>query len=474
MERRWKVLIVAAVAVFMGFLDVTIVNVAFADLQRDFSDASRADLSWVLNAYNIVFAALLVPAGRLADIVGRKRLFLIGVVVFLGASAAAADAGSVEALVAARVVQAAGGAILVPTSLALVLPEFPPAQRATAIAIWTATGALAAALGPSLGGVLIDQGSWRWAFIVNLPIGVAALLPARRVLRESRDPDATTLPDALGTALLVAAVGLIALGIVQGPEWGWDSEGVLGSLAAGILLLPLVVLRSARHPAPVIEPAMFRIRSFAVANAGTLAFSFAFYAVILANVLFLTGVWGWSVLTAGFAITPGPLMAALSAPIGGRLSDRYGQRLVAIPGGLLFAAGCAWFALNLDPSPDYVREFLVGTLLTGAGVGLSYAAWASAAVARLPAQRFGTGSAVTITLRQVGAVLGIAVMVAILDGAGVRPADPAAAFIDVYTVMALAAVVAAGLGIALGRVRALSEAPAVDPAARVPELAEAA
>ena len=459
MERRWKVLIVAAVAVFMGFLDVTIVNVAFADLERDFEEASRADLSWVLNAYNIVFAALLVPAGRLADILGRKRLFIVGVIVFLAASAACGLAGSVELLVAARVLQAVGGAILVPTSLSLVLPEFPPSQRATAIAIWTATGAVAAALGPSLGGLLIDEAGWRFAFFVNLPIGLLALIPARRLLREHREAAGAPLPDALGTTLLVAGVGLLALGIVQGPEWGWGSPEVLAAIVLGVALLPAVIARSAHHPAPVIEPGLFRIRSFAVANAGTLAFSFAFYGLILGNVLFLTGVWGWSILTAGFAVTPGPLMAALSAPLGGRLSDRYGQRVVALPGGLLFAAGATWFALGLDATPDYAREFLVGTLLTGTGVGLSYAAWASAAFAELPAARFATGSAVTITLRQLGAVLGIAVLVAVLEGAS--PGDPVAAFSAAYAVMAAAALAAGMLALGLGRVRALAEPTAL-------------
>src|SRR5919108_3465902 len=173
MERRWKVLTVTAVAVFMGFLDVTIVNVAFPDLQRDFTAASRADLSWVLNAYNIVFAALLVPAGRPADLVGRRRMFFAGVGLFLAASVACGVAGSPEVLVAARVVQAAGAAILVPTSLALLLPEFPLEQRATATALWGATGAVAAATGPSLGGVLVDATSWRWVFFVNLLIGLA-------------------------------------------------------------------------------------------------------------------------------------------------------------------------------------------------------------------------------------------------------------------------------------------------------------
>jgi MFS family permease len=157
MERHWKVLLVAAVAVFMGFLDVTIVNVAFADLERDFAGASRADLSWVLNAYNIVFAALLVPAGRLADLVGRRRMFLVGVTAFVGASFLCGIAPSQEWLIGARVLQAAAGAVLVPTSLSLVLPEFPPQMRATAVALWSATGAVAAALGPSLGGMLVDS-----------------------------------------------------------------------------------------------------------------------------------------------------------------------------------------------------------------------------------------------------------------------------------------------------------------------------
>jgi EmrB/QacA subfamily drug resistance transporter len=377
-------------------------------------------------------------------------MFMIGVVVFLAASAACGLAGSVEALVAARVLQAAGGAILVPTSLALLLPEFPASQRATATSIWTATGAVAAAVGPSLGGVLVDQASWRWVFFVNIPIGLAALIPARRIFREHREPGA--LPDALGAVLLVAGVGLLALGIVRGQDWGWDSARVLGSLAAGAALLPLVVVRSARHPAPVIVPQLFRVRSFSVAVAGTFAFSFAFYALILGNVLFLTQVWGWSILTAGFAITPGPLMAALSAPIGGRLSDRFGQRPVALPGALLFAAGTSWFAFHLGTDPHYVSDFLVGTLLTGSGVGLSYAAWSSAAVAELAPERFATGSAVVACLRQVGAVLGIAVLVAVLDGAS--PVDPVGAFTSAYVVVTGAALVAGALALTLGRVRA--------------------
>ena len=445
----------------MGFLDVTIVNVAFPDLEQEFPDASRADLSWVLNAYNILFAALLVPAGRIADIVGRRRMFFVGIFIFLGASLLCGIAGSVEFLIAARALQAVGGAILVPTSLGLALPEFPASQRATATAIWTAAGAVAAAIGPSLGGILVDAGGWRWAFFVNLPIGLLAIWPARKLLNEIRQAAGARLPDALGAALLVASIGLIALGIVKAPEWGWGSERVIGSIAVGLALLPLVVRRSLHHPAPVIDLTLFRTRSFAVANAGMLTFSAAFYALLLANVLFTTEIWGWSILQAGVSITPAPATAALFAPVGGLLADRYGQRVIAIPGALLFAAGCTYFALSMDATPDYLSEMLPAQILTGSGVGLSFAAWGSAAVAELPAARFATGSAVLSCLRQVGAVLGIAVLIAVLEGAS--PADPVGAFHTAWFLMAGTAAVTATIAIGLGRVHAIGTVDAAAP-----------
>src|SRR3954453_3034857 len=231
MARRWKVLLVTSVAVFMAFLDVTIVNIAFPDLRADFSSASLAGLSWVLNAYNIVFAACLIPAGRLADRVGRRRVFFWGLGLFLGASAACGLAPSAGALVAARAVQAAGGALLVPTSLGLLLPEFPVQRRATATALWGATGGVAAATGPSLGGLLIEWTDWRLVFFVNLLIGAAVLVPARRLLREARDPDRGAVPDALGIVLLAAGVGALSLAIVRAPDWGWGDPRVVGAFA---------------------------------------------------------------------------------------------------------------------------------------------------------------------------------------------------------------------------------------------------
>ena len=459
MKQRWKVLLVTSVAVFMGFLDVTIVNIAFPDIEASFPGTSLAGLSWILNAYNIVFAALLVPAGRLSDRLGRRRMFFVGVSTFLAASVVCGLAPSVEVLVAARVVQAAGAAILVPTSLALLLPEFPLEQRATATALWGAAGGIAAATGPALGGVLVAATSWRSVFFVNLAIGLPALIPARRLLRESREPNPGPLTDILGIVLLVAGVGLLSLGIVKGQDWGWGSAPVVASIVASALVLAAFAARSARHPAPVIELGLLRVRSFAVANAGVFLFALGFYAVLLANILFLTSVWGWSVLRAGIAVTPGPLMAALSATAGGRLADRYGQRVVALPGGLLFAAGCLVFATRTGATPHYVSEFLPATLLTGTGVGLSFAAWGSAAVAELPPSRFATGSAISATSRQIGAVLGIAVLVAVIGTP--RPEDAVSTFHTAWVLMALPATAAGLMALALGRVRARNPEAAV-------------
>jgi EmrB/QacA subfamily drug resistance transporter len=451
MARRWQVLLVTAVAVFMSFLDVTIVNIAFPDIRASFPEASLGRLSWILNAYNIVFAAALVPAGRLADRFGRRRFFFLGVFVFLAASVVCGASNSVELLIGARGVQALGGAMLVPASLALVLPEFPLERRATATALWGATGAVAAAAGPSLGGLLVDWQGWRSVFFVNLAIGLPALLPARRLLRESSEPQAA-LPDALGAVLLAGGVAALVLAIVEGPDWGWSSGRVIGALATSAILLGIFVRRSGRHPSPVIELALFRVRSFAVANAGGFVFALGFYALLLCNVLFLTGIWGYSILHAGVALTPGPLAAAVTAPIGGRLSDRFGQRLVAVPGGLLFAAGALLFALGMGEQPSYADEFLPATLLTGAGVGLSFAAFGSAAVAELPRTRYATGGAISNCFRQIGAALGISVLIVVLGTPA--PGDALSHFHRAWALISLTGALATLTGIALGRVRA--------------------
>jgi EmrB/QacA subfamily drug resistance transporter len=412
MEQRWKVLLITSVGLFMASLDLFIVNIAFPDLAADFDGASLPSLSWVLNAYAIVFAALLVPAGRIADRVGRKRVFVAGLLLFSAASALCALAPSIPFLVAARVLQAAGGAMMLPTTLGLILPAFPVEQRALAIGIWSAVGGVAAALGPPIGGILV-QLSWRWIFVVNVPIGVLTAIVAVRVLQEVREPE-DGRPDLLGAAELALGIGLLTLGIVKGPEWGWADPRALASFLAAAGLVAAFLRRCAHHHAPVIELPLLRVRSFALANLAAAVFFAGFGAMLLSGVLLLTEVWGYSALKAGFALSPGPLMAAAFAIPSGRLGAKLGQRPVAAAGGLTFAAGFAFILATVGATPAYATTFLPGFMIGGAGVGMVLGTLPAAATAALPPERFATGTAVFGMARQLGAAIGVAVLVALL------------------------------------------------------------
>ncbi len=458
MERRWKVLAVVSVAVFVVGLDMFIVNIAFPRIEREFSGSSVSSVSWVLNAYAIVLAALMVPAGRTADRIGRRRGFLIGLIVFTLGSALCGAAPSVPALVAARAVQAAGAAFLLPTALALLLPEFAPAERPMAIGIWSAVGGVAAAAGPPIGGLLVHI-SWRLVFLVNLPVGAVALVCALRVLRESR-ADGDARPDLLGGLLLMSAIGLLALGLVKAPDWGWGSAATIGSLAGAVVGMTLFWWRCHVHPSPIVDPAMLRVRSFALASSASILFNAAFAAMLLGNVLFLTGVWHYSVLHAGVALMPGPAMAAVTATSGGRLAGRYGQRTIAAVGIALFAAGGAWWLWHLGATPSYANEMLPGQIMTGTGVGLTLPSLASAAAASLPPARFATGSAVFTMTRQIGFALGVSILVAVLGSA--RTTDAISTFRGGWLFMVIASLLGALLAAAMGPVRqhAAAGAPA--------------
>src|ERR687898_1993153 len=329
----WPVFAVTVAAAFMVALDLSIVNVAFPSMRRSFPEVSTAALSWVLAAYSVVFGALLLGAGRIADRSGRRRVFLLGMVIFTAGSLLCGIAPSAWLLIVGRVVQAIGAALLMPASLALLLSATAPAARAQAVAMWGGVSALAVATGPSLGSVLIDAGGWRWAFFVNLPVELVAGVAARRVVPESIVGG--PVPDLLGVALLSAAGAAPAFAVTPGGGWGWSSARVLGSFAAAAVLGPIAIRRSTRHDAPAIDLDVFRSRTVVLANAATVLYSVGFFGMLLANVLFLTSVWKYSTLEAGLAITPGPLLvAALSGP-SGRLAARVGYGPVLVTGGLI-------------------------------------------------------------------------------------------------------------------------------------------
>ncbi len=400
-------------AAFMAGLDVFIVNVAFPDIGHDFHGAALSNLSWILNGYTIVYAALLVPLGRLADRYGRKAGFLGGLALFTAASAACALSTGLWMLVAFRVLQAVGAAALTPASLGLLLTSTPPERRARAVRIWAASGALAAAIGPVAGGLLV-QASWRLVFLVNLPVGVIAALAALRTVPDSRDASITRTPDVVGAALLASAIGAVSLGLVKGAGWGWGSTSTIGAFAVAALGIGGFWFRSTHHPLPIVEPALLRVRAFAWANLASLCFSVAFGGGLLSVILWTQGVWHYSALEAGLAITPGPVMVPIFVALHHRFSNLVRPGRVAAGGNVLFALGNVYLLTHLGEHPHYLRDLLPGWLLMGIGFGLTLPTILASATADLPRERAATGSAVVNMTRQVGTVLGVSVLVAVV------------------------------------------------------------
>lgn len=439
-HRPGVVLLVVSAAAFLATLDMFIVNIAFPDIRHTFGHSDLATMSWILNGYTVVFAALLAPAGRLADRYGRKIVFLLGVAVFTLGSAACALAPSVGLLVAFRVVQAAGAALVMPTSLALLLTAFPPARRAVAVSAWASVGGVAGALGPPLGGLLVDL-SWRWVFLVNLPIGVLALVFGPTVLREHKE-SGSGVPDMFGAAGLVVGVGALAWALVEAPGHGWAGTDVLVAFALAVVGIASVAFRSVRHPVPLLDLRALRVPTLWLTCLAMLLFNAAFGSMLFGNVLFLTGLWHDSVIVAGLSLSPGPAMVVLvSLTIGGRLVGRFGPGTVAAIGGLSFAVGAAIWVSRIGPTPDYVGALLPGQLCTGLGVGLMMPSLSGVVGLVLPPDKWGAGSSMINTSRQVGTVLGTAILVVILGATpGLRQFDEGWLFL---TAGALAASVTA-------------------------------
>jgi EmrB/QacA subfamily drug resistance transporter len=414
---------VLSLAVFMSSLDLFIVNLAFPYIGKEYAGTSLSSLSWVLNGYTIVFAAVLVPAGRWADRVGRRKLFVAGLIAFCVGSLFCGLAPGVAELIAARLIQAVGAGLMVPASLSLLLAAVPVAGRARAIGTWSAVGALGAALGPVIGGSLV-QFSWRWVFWINLPVGLVAVLLAARVVPESKDERVQGRPDLLGAALLAAAVGLIALALVEAPDWGWGSASFFGVLLASLAFGAATVARSRRHQSPVIELGLLRSRTFSGTFVASILYYAGFGAFVLNSVEFLTGVWHYSAVLAGLAIGPGPLMvlpfARLVAPrLAGRLG---GPGRVAVIGCAVNAGAQLLWLSQIQAHPAYFTHLLPAQLLGGAGVGLTIPSLLGAGSASLTPSSFGTGSGILNMARQVGTVLGVAGLIAALSG--VAAPDP--------------------------------------------------
>jgi len=408
--RSRLVLVVLCAVAFMAQFDLFVANIALPALGRSFAGQGLGALSWVLNAYAIVFAAFLVPAGRLADHFGRRRFLLAGVATFTVASGLCAASSSLPMLVTARAFQALGAAMIVPTSLGLLLPAFPKRQHNLVVGIWAGVAAVAASSGPPLGGLLVEA-SWRWVFLVNVPIGVAIGVGGRIVLPEIRASAGARLPDPVSVVTALAAITALTLGTVQGSSWGWGSAREAVVAVAFLATAGVTVWRTLTHHSPLAEPDLFRSRPFTAAVIALLLFWLSFAAWLLGTVLFFQNAWHYSTLQAGLAIAPGPLAAAVFAVSSGRLAGIFGRRALAVVGPLFFAAGPASWLAVVTARPEY-GAFLPGLIIAGVGSGLTQAPLLASA-STLPPHRATTGSAVLNMARQVGSALGVAIVVAI-------------------------------------------------------------
>ncbi len=443
--RAGVVFVVTALGTFMASLDLSIVNVAFPDIEASYPDASSASLSWILTAYSIVFGALLVVGGRTGDRLGRKRVFQGGIVVFLLGSFLCGIAPNVLTLVAARALQGIGAAFLVPASVALLIAAYPPERRMQIVAQWGGIGALAVATGPSLGAAIVSAGGWRWAFFVNIPVGLFVLIAGRRVLTESPKDESAGTPDYLGVILMSLSLAALVLAVSEGSTWGWTDGRILSALAVMFVGGAVFVHRTRHHDDPVIDPTLFHSRSFVLANSATVVYAAGFFAMLLGNILFLTGVWGYSIMTAGLAVTPGPFVVAIIAGPAGKLAARIGFRPVLLFGATSFALGLGSYIVLVGPTANYVSTWLPGTLLVGVGVGFTFPVLSAGAVSSLPPARFAVGSAVNQTARQIGGALGIAVLVALI-GSQRQLADPIDGFKQLWLFAAATSITSGVIG----------------------------
>ncbi len=423
---RLVVLLICSSSLFMTYLDTTILNVALPTLQTDLH-ASLAELQWVADAYLLVIASVLLFTGSMADRFGRKRLFIAGLAGFSAGSLLCSLAPDVGSLVALRMLQALGGSMLTPVSLSIVRNTFTDArERAQALGIWSGIFGLATACGPVVGGVLVSQAGWRSVFWVNVPIGLAMIVAARRYVPESRAPRPRRV-DLPGQLLVIVFLGSLTYAVIQGPSQGWASAWILALFAVAAVALAAFVLAERRRAEPLLEPRFFRSLPFTGASViAVLSF------VVLAGFLFVTMLYlqqaqGDSPLRAGLALLPATVVMAVAAPVAGSLTGRRGPRIPLVASGVLMAAGCL-LLLRLTPATPYWR-LAVAFAVLGAGLGLVNPPITNTGVTGMPPAQAGVASAVISATRQFGSVLGVAVLGALLTsgyrarlGAGLPPA----------------------------------------------------
>jgi EmrB/QacA subfamily drug resistance transporter len=454
-NRKWWTLGAVAFGLFMIMLDNTIVNVALPSIQQDLN-IGISELEWVFNGYALTFGVLMLTGGKLADMLGRRRIFVAGLVIFTVASLACGLAASAGMLIGARVVQGVGSALMNPATLSIITATFPPRQRGMAIGIWAGVSAMALAIGPLVGGLITEHWSWNWIFFINVPIGILAIVVARLVIDESRDMSAEQRLDLPG--LLSSAIALFALtyGLIEANTYGWTSARIIALFAVAVIAFAVFIVLELRQRVPMLDLKLFKNGTFAGANSVMLLVGLAMFGVFFYNSLFIQNIIGWSAVQTGASFLPMTVLIILVAPIAGKYSDRVGSRWLMGGGMVLLAISLLIFS-RLDATSNF-WDILPGLLIGGLGMAVVMTPTTAAAMGSVPVDKAGVGSAVLNSGRQVGGALGIAVMGAIVASYATGiPGTPeaAAGFVTGYQhALQVAALIAlAGAVIAVATVR---------------------
>jgi EmrB/QacA subfamily drug resistance transporter len=454
-NRKWWTLGAVAFGLFMIMLDNTVVFVALSAIQSDLH-ISTSELEWVVNGYALTFAVLMLTGGKLADLLGRRLIFIVGLAIFTASSLACGLATSASILIGARIVQGVGSALMNPATLSIITATFPPRQRGTAIGIWVGVSAMALAIGPLVGGILTEQINWSWIFFVNVPVGILGIIVARLVIDESRDESEEQRLDLPG--LLSSGVGLFALtyALIEGNNHGWSSGRILGSFAVAAAGLILFVVLEHRQRVPMLDLSLFKNRTFAGANTVMLLVALAMFGVFFFNSLFLQRILHYSAIETGATFLPMTVLIVLLAPVAGKFSDHIGSRWLMAVGLLSLSASLISFSMLGIGSSFWA--ILPGLILGGFGMSLAMTPTTAAAMGSVPVDKAGVGSAVLNSMRQVGGSLGVAVMGAIVAASiNVPMTDPRVAqqFVDGYrnALHVAAAIALAGAVVAVATVR---------------------
>jgi len=452
-NRKWLTLAAVAFGLFMIMLDNTVVNVALPAIERDLH-ITIASLEWIVTAYALTFAALMLTGGKLADLYGRRRIFVLGLVVFTLSSLACGLAPSAGFLIGARAVQGSGAALMNPATLSIITATFPPRQRGQAIGIWAGVSALALAIGPLAGGLIVDNIGWHWIFFVNVPVGALGVVVSRLVIRESRDRSHEQSVDLPGLLASIGFLFSLSYALIEGNRHGWASPEILGLFAAAAVLFAVFVLLEQRQRLPMLDLSLFRIGAFAGANLVAMLVSLAMFGVFFFVSIYVQNILGYSPTQAGAIFLPMTVLIILVAPLAGRFSDRVGSRWL-MGGGMTLLAVSLLLYQRVGVHSDF-WTLLPAMLVGGVGMATTMSPMTSAAMASVPVDKAGVGSGVLNSFRQVGGSLGIALIGAILASyLHHRPGTPAAAQ-DYVNGLHAALAVSAGISLAAALVAVLT------------------